>query len=124
MEAHNYPIFSVIYHPEYRMMMDPSPETIEIATQLSKYLFSEAVKNLRDRQAKGLQVPDETDQPQPVDSMNHQLNYFGPGRNIPAFGINKHIGRRWFGIDEGQHTSLEKIDDSHKLYSKEAMKDG
>jgi len=46
MEAHNYPIFSVIYHPEYRLILDPSPETIEIATSLSKHLFNEAVMNV------------------------------------------------------------------------------
>ncbi len=45
MEAHNYPIFSMIYHPEYRLMLDPCPETIEIATTLSKFLHSQAVKN-------------------------------------------------------------------------------
>jgi hypothetical protein len=45
MEAQNFSIFSVIYHPEYRMFMDPNPDTIEIATLLSKYLCSEAVKN-------------------------------------------------------------------------------
>ena len=33
MEAHNYSIFSVIYHPEYRLTMwDPNADTIEIAT--------------------------------------------------------------------------------------------
>ena len=63
MEAHNYPIFSMIYHPEYRLMLDPNAETIEIATTLSKYLFSEAVKNFNERKAKGLTVSDDMDQP-------------------------------------------------------------
>ena len=42
-------------------------------------------------------------------------------RFIPAFGINRHIGRRWLSSDEGK-SKLEMQDDSHKLYSKEAMK--
>jgi len=45
-------------------------------------------------------------------------------RFVPAFGINKHIGRRWFSSSESQKSSIEGMDDSHKLYSKEAMKDG
>jgi hypothetical protein len=53
----------MIYHPEYRLMLDPNAETIEIATTLSKYLFSEAVKNFNERKAKGLTVSDDMDQP-------------------------------------------------------------
>ena len=30
-EAYNYPIYSVIYHPEYQMMMNPGPFTQAIA---------------------------------------------------------------------------------------------
>ena len=30
-EAYNYPIYSVIYHPEYQMMMNPGPDTQAIA---------------------------------------------------------------------------------------------
>jgi hypothetical protein len=69
MEAHNYPIFSMIYHPEYRLMLDPCPETIEFATILSKFLHSQAVLNLKARSDKGLLMPDDVLLPQPVDSM-------------------------------------------------------
>ena len=30
-EAYKYPIYSVIYHPEYQMMMNPGPVTHAIA---------------------------------------------------------------------------------------------
>jgi hypothetical protein len=46
MEAHAYPIFSMIYHPEYRLIMDANPDTILIATTLSKLFCSLAVQNL------------------------------------------------------------------------------
>jgi anthranilate/para-aminobenzoate synthase component II len=36
MEAYRYPFYSVIYHPEYQMFMTPGPDTLAIATNLSK----------------------------------------------------------------------------------------
>ena len=101
--------------------MDPVPETVEIATSLSKFLFSQAQENFMHREAKQILVSDDVMQPQPVDSMTHDQMMIAPGRFIPAFGINKHIGTRWFGVHDTQKTDLEKVDDSHRLYSKEAM---
>lgn len=71
MEAHAYPIFSMIYHPEYRLIMDANPDTVLIATTLSKLLGTLAAQNLQDRLAKGLQARDDAMEPQPVDSMVH-----------------------------------------------------
>lgn len=39
MEAHAYPIFSMIYHPEYRLIMEANPDTILIAATLSNLLY-------------------------------------------------------------------------------------
>jgi hypothetical protein len=58
---------------------------------------------------------------QPVDSMVQQEFLITGERFIPAFGINRHIGRRWLSSEESK-SKLEMHDDSHKLYSKEAMK--
>ena len=96
MEAHDYPIFSMIYHPEYRLMLDPTPETIEIATTLSRFLYTQAVQNFKDRNEKGIAVSDDASEPQPVDSMINQQMLMTGDRYIPAFGIKKHIGKRWF----------------------------
>jgi hypothetical protein len=35
MEAFNYPHYSMIFHPEYRMMMEPNEDTLEFARSLS-----------------------------------------------------------------------------------------
>jgi hypothetical protein len=41
-------------------------------------------------------------------------------RYTTAFGINRHIGRRWLSSEEGK-SNLEMVDDSSKLYSKDVM---
>ena len=44
-EAKKYPIFSVIYHPEYQMMMNANPVTLAIAKGFSELLYNEGKKN-------------------------------------------------------------------------------
>ena len=41
-------------------------------------------------------------------------------RYTTAFGINRHIGRRWLGPEEGK-SKFEMHDDQSKHYSKEVM---
>ena len=63
-EAYNYPIYSVIYHPEYQMMMNPSPTTLGIAKGFSDLIYNEAKKNYHQRQSeqrKGIMVPEAID---------------------------------------------------------------
>ena len=47
MEAYNYPLFSVIYHPEYQMMMNPNPLTLAIAKNFSELIANEGRKNFK-----------------------------------------------------------------------------
>jgi anthranilate/para-aminobenzoate synthase component II len=43
MEAYKYPIYSVLYHPEYQMMMNPNEDTLAIANSFSRLLFNKGV---------------------------------------------------------------------------------
>ena len=50
-EAHKYPIYSVIYHPEYQMIMNPNPVTLAIAKGFSDLIYNEAKKHYHQRQS-------------------------------------------------------------------------
>jgi hypothetical protein len=61
-EAHNYPIYSVIYHPEYQMMMNPTPTNMAIAKGFSDLIFNEAKRNYQQRELKkGVMLPEAID---------------------------------------------------------------
>ena len=45
-EANNYPIWSVLYHPEYQMFMNRNEVTLSIAGSFSGHLHRGAIKNM------------------------------------------------------------------------------
>ena len=51
-EANNYPIWSVLYHPEYQMFMHRNEVTLSIAGSFSGHLHRGAIKNMSLRASK------------------------------------------------------------------------
>lgn len=48
-EAHNYPIYCVLYHPEYQMTMNHSETIMNIARSFSSILLIEGLRNIEQK---------------------------------------------------------------------------
>jgi hypothetical protein len=94
-EAHKYPFYCVLYHPEYQLMLNRNDTTVAIANSFSSLLYKDALAHKEKTETDSSKALKHAYRPLPMsEGMRPGFKVMPSKQQIPVFGIERAELRR------------------------------